>query len=288
MSTDILSSSRRLRRKKALVKAALVAFVIFIFIVGIVIFFNLPKFRINEIAINGEKALDKEEFLADIREILKERFLIVFPLDNIFIFPKTKISDEALNKFPILKKISIERDFPNKIIVSVEERKASALWCKHLVSNISLSAQSASSTEADKTESSFGARECAFSDENGFIFSQAPDFSGGIFLKFFDERVKPAEIGKQMLEEGEFKKLIAFYDLAAKKDFSAANVALKDGGVYEVYLKEGWYILLNDKNNPDSSLDNLKIVLEQIVKEKRPRLEYIDIRFGNKIFYKLK
>ena len=72
------------------------------------------------------------------------------------------------------------------------------------------------------------------------------------------------------------------------KNFNAISVVLKDGDIYEIYLKEGWYVILNNENEPESSFNNLELVLGETVKEKRSKLEYVDLRFGNKVFFKLK
>ena len=42
------------------------------------------------------------------------------------------------------------------------------------------------------------------------------------------------------------------------------------------------------KMNPDQTFGNLELVLDQDIKEKRPNLDYIDLRFGKKVFYMLK
>ena len=191
-----------------------------------------------------------------------------------------------MQKFPILKRITVIRDFSQKLSVEIEERKPEAIWC--LSSTSDLIATSTAPT----------ADSCAFVDEKGFIFGSAPLFSGTIFLKFFDERGqststgvilgKPAGIGKEMISDAEFQKLRAFKDLLVKNDINIVKIILRDEGIYEVYSREGWYILLNAKNEPNPSFNNLKLVLDTQIKEKRQKLEYIDLRFGKKVFFKLK
>lgn len=262
MVGDILASSRRIRRKRLVLKANLALLCVLVFI-GIVIgFFYFPKFRIREISVEGTIALDQEQFKREAQKFLEGKYFKIFPYDNIFILPEGKMAVEFSEKFPLLKKIAVKGDFPQKLSVIVEERKAKALWC----------------------QKDF----CAFLDETGFIFQLAPNFSGGIFLKFFDERKEPSAIGKMMVDPAEFKKLSSFAELLAKKEFVAAKIILKDADIYEFHLKEGWYILLNSKNESSQAFSNLELVLEQTIKEKRPKLEYIDLRFGKKVFFKLK
>jgi hypothetical protein len=160
----------------------------------------------------------------------------------------------------------------------VEERNPAALLC--------------AGSNATGTDS--GAISCSFMDENGFIFQPAPSFSGGIFVKFIDQRqatsssIENAAIGKETISEPELQKLLSFEKLLGSQAITVSKIILKKNGEYEIYLKEGWYILLNSKNEPNPSFNNLLLVLDSNIKEKRPQLEYIDLRFGNKVFFKYK
>ncbi len=281
MAGDILASSRQLRRKRRAIKVSLILFCIFLF-AGIVIgFFNLRKFRIQQISIEGAIGLDQEQIKGETLNFLKGKYLKLFPYDNIFILPEMKLTADLLETFPLLKKIAVGRDFPQKISIAVEERKAEALWCAGSDS-ASIPASATSTLDSLPKES------CVFADSDGFIFQPAPNFSGAIFLKFFDEREQPSAIGKMIMNSPEFKKLSSFAGLLKENGFDVSKIILKDAGIYEVHLKEGWYILLNDKNEPDQTFGNLELVLDQEIKEKRPNLDYIDLRFGQKVFYKFK
>lgn len=277
MVTDILLSARRKRRKKFFLKAGLILLGILFLTGGIVSFFYVPRFRINEIAVGGANAADESELKTEIENILKRKILKFLPADNIFLLPKTKIAAFLLQSFPILKKADIERSFFQKISVSVEERKPAALLCFD-----------SAATSTDLTSGP-----CLFMDENGILFQEAPSFSGEIFVKFIDERQATSSsenlaIGRETIPEPELRKLLSFEKSLAGQAMAVSKIILKDGGEYEVYLKEGWYIKLNNKNEADLSFGNLQLVLEETIKEKRSNLEYIDLRFGNKVFFKFK
>lgn len=50
---------------------------------------------------------------------------------------------------------------------------------------------------------------------------------------------------------------------------------------------EGWQVYFNSQNNISEQIFNLNLVLkEKISPEKRRNLEYIDLRFGNQVYYK--
>ena len=276
MSVDILISSRRAKRKGLILKAVFFLLGFLIFTAALAAFFYIPRFRIKEISISGGETLDAKQFKEKVTNLLNGKFYKIIPYNNIFIFPADKITAELSQKFPILKKITIARDFSQNLSIVIEERKPEAIWC--LIPDSELVATSIIRT----------ADSCAFVDEKGFIFGPAPLFSGTIFPKFFDKREQPSAIGKEMISDAEFQKLRAFKDLLVKNDINVVKIILRNEEIYEVYSKEGWYILLNAKNEPNPSFNNLKLVLDTQIKEKKLKLEYIDLRFGQKVFFKFR
>lgn len=280
MRNDAIVSSKKIRRRQVFFKAGLATAGIFVLLSSIVAFFYIPKFRIKNISVDGLLVLGKEELQPDISGFLKNKFFGILPYDNIFILPKEKLISFISGEFPPLKKISIDRDFTQGIFVLVEERKPGFLWCREYM-------EVRPPLEVEPPQFPQAA-DCAFMDENGFIFQTAPFFAGNIFLKFFDRREESADVGKNMLSGGEFAKLSSFYKKMSDKNFRIASIDLKDGDIYEIFLGEGWYVILNNKNEPEDSFNNLELVLNETVKEKRPQLEYIDLRFGNKVYFKYK
>ena len=58
----------------------------------------------------------------------------------------------------------------------------------------------------------------------------------------------------------------------------------------ELYMEDGSKILFARKQRSSEVLGNLKVVLESetFKDEDRGDIEYIDLRFGNKVYFKLK
>lgn len=273
MSADgILRASRRARRKKLYLKAILILLFFCVFLGGIVALFCLPRFKVAAISFVGLDSLKEEDLKREISRVLGGKFYGILPYENILMVPCRKVSSVLLEKFPLLRSVSVIREFPRTLLVKAEEREAEALWCPGISS----------------TSTAFGEGECAYVDSEGFIFRPAPVFSGTIFLRFFDERNEPSAVGREILDRMEFGKLAVLIVKMTGKDLDVTKVILKEDGVYEMYFGEGWYVLLNDKNEPEEAFSNLELVLSTTIKEKRPQLDYIDLRFGKKVFFKLK
>ncbi len=249
-------------------------FLILVFVFfSAVAFFYIPYLKIQKISIAGNSSLSTEKILIEVSSYLNSKTLFIFPRNNILILPKETISNNLLSQFPRIGEVSLEKNFPDSISVKIRERKQEALFC------------------IDK--------ECAFIDEDGFVFEKAPYFSGDVYLKFFNER-EDVDVGNlvsdssdrklsfQLILQEQFKKLIEFKNLVPRENIKVSKVVLKKEEIYEIYTDEKWYILLNEKNDAKISYENLKITLDAKIKENRQKLEYIDLRFGNKVFYKFK
>ena len=109
-------------------------------------------------------------------------------------------------------------------------------------------------------------------------------------MKLVDQRwsdkVVEDFIGSNLIEESEFKKILEFAALANKIGNGITEVILRKENIYEFHTKEGWKIILNDKNEPKSAHLNLVTALDANIKDKRTKLDYIDLRLGNKIYFK--
>lgn len=247
-------------------KAVVLVFIFSGFFAGIVAFFRMPYFQVQEIEISGNSLVNGDDLIDAIKIKLEEEYLGFLPKKNIFIIPKGKILAETLQEFKRIKNITLEKKYFGAIAVKIEERNNSALFCE--------------------------AENCAYADESGYVFEKAPYFSGAVFLKLIDQRIsdKTLEefIGSNLIVESEFKKILEFAGLAVKIGNGITEVILKKENVYEFYTKEGWRIILNDKNEPRSAYLNLITALDANIKDKRTKLDYIDLRLGNKIYFKYK
>jgi hypothetical protein len=254
------------------VRKVLIFFALFFFFVfaSAAFFSCYSYFTIKKISIEGNSSISADKILDKVSEYSSGKYFMFFPKDNIFLLPAQKITDNLYLAFPRVEALSLNKNFPDAVFIKIKERAPEALLC----------------AEAEGSP----AGGCAFVDGKGFVFEKAPYFSGDIFLKLLDEREEKhqIELRKNIISEDEFKKLIEFKNLARKNDIKISSLILKKDNLYEFRTEEGWRILLNERNAPTLSFENLKIALDSEVKEERKNLDYIDLRFGNKVFYKFK
>ncbi|KKU50622.1 MAG: hypothetical protein UX74_C0044G0004 [Parcubacteria group bacterium GW2011_GWA2_47_10b] len=86
LSARIDSRRRQKRKQRIQKKIAFVFLGIVILAAGVSIFFSWEKFRISRITFSGLERTNEEALRAYIQDRLRERFVILFPRDNIFFF----------------------------------------------------------------------------------------------------------------------------------------------------------------------------------------------------------
>lgn len=261
---DILSSSKKIKRKRKVLKLFFSLVVLAVLLVGAVALARVDKFRVKEIKLESENKLLNSQASKAVAEVIAGQYLNILPKDNIFLLPQKEIALMLAEKFPRIKSTEIEVKLPNTLSIKCDERKQEALLC-------------------------YG-KECGFLDKSGFVFEKAPYFSGDGYLKFIDEKGESASlaIGKNIIEAGQFEKIMEIINLNNKGGIATAKVFIKSDTFFQLQTKEGWKILISDKNEPQITFDNLSLALAEKIKSQRKNLEYIDLRFGNKVYFKYK
>lgn len=268
---DFLASSRKLRRKRLIFKAIVFGVIFVVFFSGIVAFFRIPYFQVVKIELIGNNYLIESDLIEATTRKLGGKYLWLFPKNNIFLIPKDKILAELMDEFKRIKKINIDKKYFNRIVLRLEERNNSVLYCV--------------------------AENCAYADESGFIFEKAPFFSGAVFLKLTDQRdlndggydkIIEKHLGLRLIDENKFNKIAEFAKLTDKIGGGVLEIILKKENIYEFYTQEGWKIILNNKNEIKGAYLNLIATLDSNIKDERAKLDYIDLRLGNKIYFKYK
>lgn len=102
----------------------------------------------------------------------------------------------------------------------------------------------------------------------------------------FDESNKEVAIGEKVLGEEQVQ---AVAELTEKiSQFTNVEIAfykLINGKEIRAVTKEGWYILFAD-SNIENQLKKLDLILKEKIKDRRKSLEYIDLRFEDRVYYK--
>ncbi len=259
----LLQSDRLVQKKKRKRIIILVLFILFIIAlcVGFYIFLRLPFLNIRNINVTGTEALDKDAIKAKAEESLSGTSYLIIPKSNLFLYKKGELQKKLEDEYPRIKDVTLDVR-GNSLNINIVEKKAFALWCSDT---------------------------CYFMDESGNIFSSAPDFNGTVYKKFYGG-IDGDPVGKNLLSKDALSKIKTIYD-----EFDSYKVVISRIDVVspkEVKLTSiyGVEFLINLEKDSTETVDNIQTILTaDRFKDSLPRLkgiQYIDFRFGSKVFFK--
>ncbi len=278
-SRDILKSSRRefSRRKTKLLTIKLTIGLSIVILLGALLSWGSQneKSLIKGVKIEGNETISAEEVLKIAENKISGKYIFLFPKNNIFIYPGSAIALEILDNMKKVKTVETKIGDGNILSVKIYERNPSYIWCPDELS------------PKDTTSDN----QCYFLDEQGFSFSEAPRFSGPVFFEIYaSSTIGNDFIGKYPFESELFKKLVLFKNALTEINLPATGLIRMKDGDFKFILKAGGAVLINEKNDINISLRNIvsaKKALEDSGKN-IDSIEYIDLRFGNKVFFKFK
>jgi len=285
---DIPTSPRIIeikRKRRALrIKLGILFVVLFVGIVWLLSFLSsIKNITINEITIMGTHIVDQTDIESVVRKNLSGKYLYLFPKSNSLIYPHNKISKDLIATFPRIKTLSVYIDSLNTLRIEITERKGEYLYCGATV---------------PENKNEVG-ENCYFINNDGFIFDKAPYFSGNVFFKYYvkvgDGAADP--LGKQMLSKDEFQTMVRFIDSVAELGFRPTYLEMNsEEGTNYLYLNHSPSgtkprIIFKNSDNLVLLEENMAIAMKKKefadeINSKYNALQYIDLRFKNKVLYK--
>ncbi len=272
---------KRRRRKRIKYGIFLLAFVIFVGVVSYIS--HLPKVRISEVELRGGLLVTPKEIKEEALDYMRGSYFWLFPKNNSFLYPQNSLEKNLSDKFKRIETINVSLEGLNKLVVEITERKPVAIWCRENTRQVSTTTDS---LKEDKEQ-------CYFIDLFSTIFAEAPNFSGDAYFKYYGLVTKEFPIGERFIASStQFTEINGFIDAVKKLNIRPSYLLGKGEDEYSLVLFGGGEIYFDVKKSLSLAYNNLETLL------KSPDLrtgntgtlpvEYIDLRYGNKLFYKLK
>ncbi len=272
-----LRSPKLAQKKKKLFWVKAVMFFILLLIVLAIppSLSQIQTFRIHDIKISGNEIVSKDELTEYVWQKISGNYFWIFAKNNILIFPRTSLKQNIFQDFFRIKNIDISIVDKNTINIDIKERDPFAVWCS-------------SHMDADKPVFT---NECYFLDERGFVFARSPDFSGNIYMHYYGNISLGNPISQQFLPQNELAQIHSFVEKIRGLGFPVAHVFSYGDGDIEVQTDYGGNILFTTREPIEKPFENLKLLLNDKVSvpEKDDfikNIDYIDLRFGKKLFFK--
>lgn len=251
MEVFVVSQNRR-RRRFWLLFSFLVIYLLLLGS-GWLIFWS-PWLKVQEIDFQGGATADQiliKEYL--VAHLIKARpWAAILTQANILFWSPAALKDFEEPAF--IEELKLSRDFASrKVIVELAIRRPYGIWCP-----------------AERVE-------CFWFDGMGILFSPSAAAEGFLIPKVVDFNPRPEKLDIKILE--------IFEIVNAVPQFQVAGILIKEKGLQEFEAKtaSGLKLYFSQRFQPE----NLKDVLLRLSQEiELGKLEYIDFRVPNKVFYK--
>lgn len=226
------------------------------------IFFS-AFFQIKEIKITGNQKLATDDIRSLAEQNIKEKFLF-FYTKSIFLVKEKEITSRLSKNFPRIDEIDVKNKYPDVLILEIKEREGIGCFCQNTT--------------------------CFLLDKKGIIFEEADETcSLDLVIRDFGSKAS-LNLGEKALEEP----LVSSINKIRNAIKESLQININEFNITEVQNRKlaaktavGWEIYFNPTGDIDWQLTKLAQVLEkEISPEKREKLEYIDVRFGNFAPYK--
>ncbi len=236
---------------------------------------HYEKFAIKDVSVTGADRIAPESLTAAVHSALQETGFHLFSRTNMFLYPKSLIESDLSKEFPRIKAVSVARQslLASAVVVSVKERDAFALWCPSTIA-------AASHGAGDSSE------KCFVMDAGGFIYADAGDSPSTAYI-FHGGLLPNTETIGQTFLRGRMQDALSLLDALAKAGFKPQGLSVDSEKDFSVRLDGGPLILASFDMRIDDIIRNLQTALDADgMKDKFVSLEYIDLRFGNRVYYK--
>lgn len=258
------------------------------------IFLNDGRFVLRTIEVTGNHLLTDEALRAAAREALAGRRWLVFRRDRYWFYDPLAVASALRQSFGRLASVKVATSGWQTLRLEVAERQTTALWCP-----VELRVPA----------------NCFYLDATGLAFAQAPRFSWPPLLVITGSwpplggasttSAAGAVIGSQPLPRSLFSRLIklrsrlgSFFADTALAGVSVKQITATSVGDIEFNLTDErslarTFKIMVGRDQPDEEiLTLLRVTLaapsfEGELAAGRP-LEYFDLRFANKVFYRFR
>ncbi len=256
-----LRKKHRIKKKKPLLENNIVGgfFLFVLFLCGAFYFFTFyPLFQTESIVIKNAKNL-KEEALFDFVEQRINKDFPLFSSRSILLISSEKTRRELLRKTSVIEDVKINKVFPATIEIEIKERDPFAVWCG----------------AADK-------KSCYYLNKEGIVFQKADAIPRKLPLFIKEKEVTLGEV----IVDNSFLQTLSLAERELLRSGVVVNYSrIPTAKTIVMHVDEGWKIHFS-LDNIDKELANFPLVVKEIDRERRKNLDYIDLRFGDRIFYK--
>lgn len=223
---------------------------------------HIEQLAVSDVSVSGVQQLAPESLAHSVQTHLSSDNFELFSRKNIFLYPKHAIEAGLSQEFPRIKTVEVARQslLASALVVTVEERAPYATWCKDSA--------------------------CFVFDSRGFIFAEKTETPEREYVFYGGLVATKSAIGQVFLE-GRLHGVITLMDALKNAGYPPQSFTVSSETDFAITLASGQQLLGSFVQTNDEFLRNLTTTLEsESLQGKFETLQYIDLRFGNRVYYK--
>lgn len=241
--------------------------IFFIFIILLIYFlFYFNYFQIRKIIIVNSKNISDAEIENEAKSLISHQRFYIFSGQNIFLVNKSYLKYSLKQKFSQIDRLEISRIFPDVLKIKLYEKEPRTIW-----------------QSKDKYY---------FIDAGGVAFTETTlsSLEENPLPKIQDFSGKDVQIFENVLFAKHINFIQRLNERLPQEGIKIVNFALPAKLADEIHVQTdvGWKIYFNVEKDVEAQISNLKLVLSDEIKERRPSLEYVDLRVENWVYYKMR
>lgn len=223
---------------------------------------RLETFTLKNVEVIGGQTIDPDTIRARAETLLEGDYFKIIPRRFTYFYPKLDIESQLLS-IERVKNVQVERTSRNTLTIVYEEYVPYALWC-----------------DIEENE------QCLFIDSSGYAYAGAPELRGGAFVRYETIGSSP-ERNVYGFDKEEIEFTRGFIDMLEERiGVYVISVAVDTEGDAYFNLSGGGQLIVSMRENKEGVVENLITILssEEFRHIEPGNFQYIDLRFGNKIF----
>lgn len=262
----ISDSLKRKKQKIKKIKLYSIFGIGILLVVGLLYLLQLSAVQISEVNITGNMFVEKNEIEQKTQELLNKKIIGIIPLTNIFVFPKHELVESIIQN-PAIASVKIRKDYFKTLSIEITEHEKKIIYCIDL----------------EKTN-------CFYVNHDGFVYAQVSDLiiPEREIILFNEKEVK--NITDIILDIETYTQVLLFIKNLARQEIKIKEIYLKADSTIEFVSRENTRLITSVFDEFEKDFANLIALFDQniLTKDSLQEVDYIDLRFGNKVFYKNK
>lgn len=270
------SPLRRRRRRTRLIIAFVLLLILATAVYGVHLASYVQRFTIQTVDVQGVQNIPPDLIRTFVESELDDGSYHFLSRKNIFLYPRAVIVAGIARNFPRVSSASASLASPlsNTLIVTVDERTPYAKWCSD-----DFDAAIATSTG-----------QCYVMDSQGIVFAESGDsLSPGLNIVYTGGIASSSAPIGSTFAPGHIAGFAALIKMLGNAGFTTLGISIDNEQDFFVHLQQGFFIKASYGVDAAQLVRNLQLILSSdALTGKEDSIEYVDLRFGNRVYFKLK